>query len=243
MALEYDAALAALYQAPMERFVEERKRLAAELKASGDKDGGARLGRLTRPPLSAWIVNQLWWRERDAFEALLAAAERVRKGEHAAGGEHRSALAELRSRAGELLKEGGHALTDATLRRVTTSLLALAAGGGFAPDPAGALSADRESLGFEAAEGMVLSAKPEPAAAPVNTREEQARAKEERSRRLAERRRLEGAVQRARSELEARTAEVKQLEAELKGLRGKVVEAEAALDELLASLAVLEDRP
>ncbi|MEO8179892.1 MAG: hypothetical protein ABI895_13750, partial [Deltaproteobacteria bacterium] len=72
MALVYSDAVAALYQSSQEVFVSERKRLAAELKASGDKAGAASLGKLGRPTLSAWAVNQLWWRARPLFEELLA---------------------------------------------------------------------------------------------------------------------------------------------------------------------------
>src|SRR5205085_12445397 len=71
---EYDQAVEALYRAPLSNFVAERKRLAAALKAAGDKDAAARIMRLVRPPVSAWVVNQLWWLEQSAFEALLAAA-------------------------------------------------------------------------------------------------------------------------------------------------------------------------
>ncbi len=56
----------------------------------------------------------------------------------------REALATLRGRAATLLTESGHGATESTLRKVTTTLSALAANGGFDPDPPGALGADRE---------------------------------------------------------------------------------------------------
>ena len=92
MATSYDEAVATLYQGALDAFVAERKRLAAELKAGGDKDGAARLAKLGRPSLSAWTVNQLFWHDWDAFERLLASAERLRSGEHDAGAEHQRAL-------------------------------------------------------------------------------------------------------------------------------------------------------
>src|SRR5262245_36041891 len=116
MALEYAEAVAALYRSSQEQFVGERKRLAAELKAAGDKAGAARLAKLARPSLSAWAVNQLWWQARPGFDELLASGERLRKGERSAQAAHRDALAALRTRAASLLSEGGHAATDATLR-------------------------------------------------------------------------------------------------------------------------------
>jgi len=37
--MRYDDAVASLFQVPLDQFVTERKRLAAELKAAGDKPG------------------------------------------------------------------------------------------------------------------------------------------------------------------------------------------------------------
>jgi len=149
-AVDYDTALASLYQAPHESFVAERKRLSAELKARGDREAAARLAKLTRPPISAWVVNQLYWREREAFDDLFATAERVQRGERSASAEHRAATLRLRARAAAILAEAGHANNESTLRRVTATLGALAAASSFDPDPPGALSADRDPPGFEA---------------------------------------------------------------------------------------------
>jgi hypothetical protein len=148
--MAYDDAVATLYQSSQAQFVAERKRLAAELKASGDKAGAAQLGKLARPTLSAWAVNQLWWHAREGFEALLASSARLREGDRSATAAHRDALLLLRGRAAVLLTDAGHAVTDATLRRVTTTLTALAATGSFSPDAPGALASDRDPPGFEA---------------------------------------------------------------------------------------------
>ena len=91
MASEYDVALTTLYQAPHDGFVAERKRLAAELKAAGHKEAASKLAKLERPPISAWAVNQLYWRERKAFDALLATAESWRQGAAGAASAHRDA--------------------------------------------------------------------------------------------------------------------------------------------------------
>jgi hypothetical protein len=167
MALSYEEAIAVLYQAAHESFVAERKRLSSELKAQGDKPGAARLMALARPPVSAWAVNQLWWRARDEMDRLFAAAARQRVGERAAAAEHRDLLAHLRSQAGELLRAAGHAASEGTLRRVTTTLGALSVIGSFEPDPPGALSADRDPPGFDA-----LSLGDTPAFAPRHAQSE-----------------------------------------------------------------------
>jgi hypothetical protein len=151
MAGSYDDAVGELYRSAHDAFVAERKRLAGELKAAGDKAGAARLAKLARPTLSAWAVNQLWWHAREPFERLLAAAVRLRAGDQGGASERRDALAALKSRAASLLVEAGHAVSEGTLRRITTTLSALAAGGGFDPDPPGALAADRDPPGFDAA--------------------------------------------------------------------------------------------
>jgi hypothetical protein len=148
--MRYEDAVESLFQAPHEEFVTERKRLAGELKAAGDKVGAGKLAKLARPPISAWIVDQLWWRARDAFEALFTTAEQLRRGELGGAVAHRDAIARLRTQAAQLLGEAGHTANEATLRRVTQTLSALAAAGGWAPDLPGALSADRDPPGFEA---------------------------------------------------------------------------------------------
>lgn len=149
--MDYDAALAELYQAPHGSFVEERKRLAAKLKADGDKEAAGKLGKRTRPTISAWVVNQLWWHATDAFKALLHAAAKLRDGDLSANAAHRDALAKLRTRASSMLSDAGHPPTETTLRRVTQTITAIAATGSWEPDAPGTLTADRDPPGFDAA--------------------------------------------------------------------------------------------
>jgi hypothetical protein len=151
MPLDLDSALAELYQAPHASFVEERKRLASELKAAGNKVDATALTKRTRPNISAWVVNQLWWHARDAFSALLTAAARLRDGELAASAAHRDALAKLRSRAAAILGDAGNAANEGTLRRVTQTLSAIAASATWEPDAPGMLTEDRDPPGFDAA--------------------------------------------------------------------------------------------
>src|SRR5579859_2673358 len=204
MATTYDGAVEALYRGPLDAFVAERKRLAGELKAGGDKDGAARLVKLGRPSISAWAVNQLYWHEREAFDRLLATAARLRRGEHDAASEHQRALSALRALTATLLTGAGHAAPESTLRRVTTTLAALAVTGGFEPDPPGALVADREPPGFEAlalgdagfagqADETARRKKRERAEEEQRRFDEQRRLEEERTRKRAERQKLEEA--------------------------------------------------
>src|SRR5690349_10905482 len=120
--MTYEQALQQLYQAPLASFLAERKRLSAELRAHGDEAGAAQLAKQAKPVRSVWIVNQLYWTARDAFDALLATAAHIRAGNLRATKPHHDALAALRQRAVALLEDAGVAANDATLWRVTTTL-------------------------------------------------------------------------------------------------------------------------
>ncbi len=249
MATGYEDALSELYQAPHDAFVTERARLSSELKTQGDKTGAARLAKLRRPPLSAWAVNQLWWQAREAFDELFATAERVRAGDLAAGAAHRKAVAGLTGRADSLLEAAGHPATEATLRKVTATLSALAATGSFDPDPPGALTADRDPPGFGAA-GMDLAApeRDSPARASVagapavqgESAAERRLRKEQRAKKQAERQRIEVTLRAARRETEAQAKKIDRLRAELKAAEELLEKERTRISELEARLRELD---
>ena len=249
LVMRYDDAVASLYQVPIDRFVAERKRLAGELKAAGDKDGAARLAKLARPPISAWVVDQLWWQARDAFDALFETAQRLRDGKLEAMAAHREAIAKLRARAANILTDAEHGATEATLRRVTQTLSALAAAGGWEPDAPGALSADRDAPGFEAAGIAALPARPAPApekarhapahaARDADARREAAETKHRREREEAAAR-AEAAAELRRAEAErARiAAERHRIEAALRTAQGDVAQREREVARLERDLS------
>jgi hypothetical protein len=146
----YDQAAELLYQGPHESFVAKRQELAAELKRAGDKLSAARLAKLPRPSLSAWAVNQLWWHARSAFDDLFETAEQVRAGKAPASGAHRQAVSKLTARAKQMLEAHEHGSNEATLRRITMTLSALAAAGSWEPELPGMLAKDLDPPGFEA---------------------------------------------------------------------------------------------
>ena len=254
----YDRAVEELFRAPLDRFVAERKRLAAALKASGDAAGATDLAALRRPTTSAWTVNQLWWHARVAFDELLATAKRVRKGDRDAMPEYRDALAAVRKKAAAILKDAGHGANETILRRVTTTLTALAATGGFDPDPPGTLSADRDPPGFETVDPRatppprtarslhkVPATKDERAdakaraAAEAADRAERERREAEAARRRAERHRVETKLRTAQAEATKRDRDVERSRRELADAekaaaagRNRVAELERALAEL-----------
>jgi DNA repair exonuclease SbcCD ATPase subunit len=238
----------------LNEFVAERKRLAGELKASGDKQAAAKLSQLTRPSVSAWAVNQLWWRQRPAFEALLQAAAQVKAGDREASKQHREALAELRQHATALLEEAGNAASEGTLRRIATTLSALAAAGGFAPDSPGTLVADRDPPGFEtfvaSAPSLVSRSQGSAPAPAIDTaataraekaaEAERRRAEEaERERRRAERERLSAALREAQQLRGAQQREVARLKEELDSAEQSLQQTQTLLAEIDAQLASL----
>ncbi|HEV8548106.1 MAG TPA: hypothetical protein VGQ57_03740 [Polyangiaceae bacterium] len=261
MTTSYDQSVQTLYRAPLDQFVEERKRLAKELAAAGE----AKLFlKLPRPSVSAWVTNQLYWRERDGVEELFEAAARLRAGDLDATAAHRQATNRLVTRAGEILREGGHAASDAALRKVAANLAAIAAAGGFEPDPPGALKSDRDPPGFGALEGVTFApaASAAPREAPKAARDgakaasdpDKAREAEDRARAAAEekrraealallrieRRNTESALRAATSVVAARTQEKQHLEADLARVEAELGPAKAQVERLSARLAEIE---
>ncbi len=53
-----------LFQLPLTEYTAARNALAASLKAAGRAKDAMAVKALPRPPLSAWTVNQLYWRHR-----------------------------------------------------------------------------------------------------------------------------------------------------------------------------------
>lgn len=259
--MTFDDAVGELFRAPHATFVAERKRLAADLKAAGDKTGATKLGKLNRPPISAWAVNQLWWQEREAFDKLFETAERLRDGDLGGTAAHREALTALRTKASEVLTAADHSATESTLRRIQTTLSAIAATGSFDPDSPGQLTDDRDPPGFEAAgiPGLAASVpkakqedeapddKATKRAQSEDKRRADATAAAEKAEAAAERRRGEEAkakklAERHRHEAALRTAEgdVARRQRDVDRLRSAVEEAEAALEKSKSIVTDLE---
>jgi len=256
----YDRALAELFQAPLDSFVAERKRLATALRADGDAAGATELAALRRPTTSAWTVNQLWWQARDAFEELLATAKRVRKGDREAMPAYRDTLAALRKRAAGILQAAGHGASETILRRVSTTMTALAATGGFDPDPPGTLSADRDPPGFEAVDPRPVAAhRPATplrrvpagkdarvdakarAAAEAAERAERERREAEAARRRAERHRIETKLRTAQADVTKRDREVERSRRELADAEKAAADVRDRIADLERTLAEFDE--
>ena len=167
MASTSEQEIDALFQAPLADFTSARNALAAKLKKQGDAAAAEGVKTLGKPSISAWVANQLYWRHRKAFERLMAAGDRFRNAQAAqlAGkgadlraslDARREALADLTRHAADILRDAGHPASPDTMRRVMTTLEALATYGEQpdAPQP-GRLTADVDPPGFEALAALV----------------------------------------------------------------------------------------
>ena len=147
-----------LFRLPLAEFTDARNALAKRLKQNGRANDANLVKTLTKPSVSAWTVNQLYWDHRDEFETLLAAGRRVREAQvsgtasrltemRAALDARHKSLVELSDLAASLLRDGGSNPSPDTIRRITTTLEAISA---LADGPSlGRLTQDVDPPGFE----------------------------------------------------------------------------------------------
>ena len=152
-----DAAIDELYGLPLSAFTAARNALAKSLKG----DEAARVKRLEKPAVAPWAVNQVYWRERPAYDRLMAAGRALRVAQvetlegtsadlHAATADHRAALAAALATATRLAAQAGASPAPDPLARMLEAL-SLAQG---ATAPPGRLVAIIEPAGFEALAGL-----------------------------------------------------------------------------------------
>jgi flagellar biosynthesis GTPase FlhF len=263
-----------LFQLPLGEFTAARNALASKLKKAGRAEEAERVKRLLKPPASAWTVNQLYWRHGKELSALMDNGDRFRAAQAAqlAGkpadvrrllDTRRQALTALTKHAADILRGSGHAATPDTMRRIMTTLEALATYGTSEGAPAaGRLTDDLDPPGFEALAALVPrdgGSKPEGEPSRVlqfrqETRkpraqtgrrakldpEEEARRREEElnARRAAAREAVqaaEQAVQEARATVEQAEAALKQAAAKAKAAEQEKAEAEQRLEQATAA--------
>ena len=188
---ELEAAIDRLYQGPIAEFTQARNALAAECKAAGDTTGAARVKELTKPSAVAWAVNQLYWRDRERFDALAQAmAELAAAQREALGGGGAAALKDATRRKVERLQAASRAAErrlvasgaaggPAVVQRLSATLEAMAAPrppGTTAPTP-GRLVTELQPAGFDVALGLGgLDLPPVPRSAPPAARSPSPRA-------------------------------------------------------------------
>src|SRR5688572_30209505 len=164
----------ALYQGPLGEFTAGRNALEKRVKAEQGKEAAAAIKALEKPGVSAWAVNQLFWRYRIDFDRLLRSGDDLRASQqkrmagrdvdvNAAIDARREALSKLMGRAAAILEEGG-TTSDEIRNRVGQTLEALSVYGtsDAAPRP-GRLTGDVQPPGFAALAALVPAGRPAPA--------------------------------------------------------------------------------
>ena len=156
-----------LFSLPLPAFTAARNALVATLRKEGRGEDAERVRQIGRPALSAWAVNQIFWHERPLYDRLLAAGDRFRTAQQdqleGRPGDLRGALEARRevlsaatTAVANRLRAAGHTPTPDTMRRVSTTLDALATWGVGAGAPNhGRLIADVQPPGFEALAALV----------------------------------------------------------------------------------------
>lgn len=153
----------ALYQLPLAEFTAARNALAKSMGAAG-----AEVRALEKPTLPAWAFNQVFWKNRTAWDALVAASMAMRQAHvnkisgldadvPAAEAAHRDALKVALAAAREYIVAAGEKATPATIESITDTLGAIPT-----PEPAGRLTKPLKPLGLAALMAMGVTASPAP---------------------------------------------------------------------------------
>jgi len=160
--LKTPADIDGLFRLALGDFTAGRNALATELKKAGRDKEADQVKALPKPSIPAWVVNQLHWRHKEAFDRLIAAGDRFRVAQTSTLSgtprdlrgpfeDRRKALLHLTRLATGILRRAEHRTTPDMMRRVTKTIEALSTYGSLpeAP-PAGRLTDDVDPPGFEA---------------------------------------------------------------------------------------------
>jgi hypothetical protein len=165
--VEFDDDVDALFKLPLTEFIDARNNLAARLKRGGRASDGNLVKALGKPSISAWAVNQLYWKHREAVDRLLVTSQRLRQAQTSQAPERiadmrgslearREVLSRLSDLAVALLRDAGHTPTPDTIRRITTTLEAISTYAMLPDGPTpGRLTQDVEPPGFESLASLI----------------------------------------------------------------------------------------
>jgi hypothetical protein len=158
MASRLETEIDRLYQLPLDQFTAARNALARTAGAQADD-----VRQLGKPPVAAWGVNQLYWKRRDVYDALIEASTALRETHKTILGGRRADLREP-ARVHEdaiddalkttlaILQDAGHPATDATRQAVLNTLRALPTS-----EAPGRLSKVLQPGGFEMLQGFSIA--------------------------------------------------------------------------------------
>lgn len=161
-----------LFKLPLSEFTAARNALVKSLQQAKRGDEAESVKALTKPSVSAWAVNQLYWNHRKEFDRLLAAGARLTQAHaaqlsgkpadvHEPTTARREAVSALLRLAEKLLIDAGHGASPDTMHRIATTLetLSTSSTSSGAPVP-GHLISDLGPLGFESWVTLVPGNKP-----------------------------------------------------------------------------------
>lgn len=235
----FDNEIDELYALPPAAFTDARNALAKRI--GGVQ--GATVRALVKPQLAAWAVNQVYWRDRVAFDRLVKAAEAVRathrrlvSGDSAdvAGAEaaHADALARAQAVARDALGEAGQVTSPAVLAAITDTLRALPTS-----EPFGRLAkALTPTSGFDAFAGVAPRATSPRALAPLRLQKGAATGGRAVRDVAHERARVEKELTQATARLREATAALKALTRAIESAERDRDRRQAALDDAEARL-------
>lgn len=219
---ELERELDELYGLPQEQFTAARNDLAKRLRKAGQKDEAERVAALRKPPITAWAINQVARRERDAASELLTAGEELLDAQRQAlagegaerfdesGRRQRDAIKAFVRGAVKILREAGHNPSAVVEERIASSLRAASVDSEARPRlERGTLDADVESSGLDLLAAMV------PAEGSVTTRTSPSDAR----------------ILEAKAALKAARETAQQLQREAGGAEREANRAQAAADE------------
>ncbi|MFN7980682.1 MAG: hypothetical protein U0Q11_02385 [Vicinamibacterales bacterium] len=209
-----DAEIDALYALPLSEFTIARNALAKRLKGTD----GATIKALEKPTAIPFAVNQLYWHERRAFTALMAAGQALRRAQlaalsgksgdvSAAQAAHRQALNTAVTAASRAAEERGTKPQAEPLMRMLEAISLLPE----PPSPPGRLVDLVQPAGFEAFASLAAALPARPSAGPATVlthtprkaaREDAESKERRRAEEAAARSAAEAAVERATKELE-----------------------------------------
>ncbi|NUO51519.1 MAG: hypothetical protein HOV80_21905 [Polyangiaceae bacterium] len=165
-----DADLDALYTAPLARFIEVRKELAARLRKEGKKEAATEIAAIAKPTPAAWAINQLAREAKTELERLVPAGARLRaamragvtqgadgrKRVLAAERNQREAIAALVKRARELLEASGTTASAPVIERIETTLTTFSTTGGWRGASPGRLSKELDPPTVEEVAALLM---------------------------------------------------------------------------------------
>jgi hypothetical protein len=147
-----------LYQQPLSEFTAARNTLARDAGAEASE-----IRQLAKPPLAAWAINQLYWKRREIYDALIKASQALRQTHKTILSgrrvdlreptrDHEEAVDAALKAALAIIEEAGHPATDSTRQSVLTTLRALPSN-----QTAGRLTEVLQPGGFEMLQGLSIA--------------------------------------------------------------------------------------